>query len=51
MKKLKLHKGFHPDFKLSPFFLFLQGDAKMVMDAVSRMEDTEPFLANFGHLG
>ena len=23
--------------------LFLQGDAKMVMDVVSRMEDTEPF--------
>ena len=25
------------------FSFFLQGDAKMVMDVVSRMEDTEPF--------
>ena len=24
-------------------YIFLQGDAKMVMDVVSRMEDTEPF--------
>ena len=33
---------------LTPFvsflsLFFLQGDAKMVMDVVSRMEDTEPF--------
>ena len=26
-----------------PHFVCLQSDAKMVMDVVSRMEDTEPF--------